>query len=102
MVESERLVKFHLLGQDLAFYTGASEDEVEKILALVRRQIEGNSIQPRGTGTIPAHKVAVTTCLNLASRYIELENEFENYKKSTENKLGSLNERLDMALTSGK
>ena len=34
MPESERLVRFHLLGQDLAFYTGSSEEEVEQILSL--------------------------------------------------------------------
>ena len=102
MSESERLVRFHLLGQDLAFYTGASEDEVEKILALVREQIEGSSLQPGGSGSIPVHKVAVMTCLNLASKYIKLEQEFESYKMGTKNRLESLNDRMDTALASGK
>lgn len=102
MPEPERLVKFHLLGQDLAFYTASSEEEVDKILALVRRHIEGSKSQAGGKGSIPVHKVAVVTCLNLASMYLTLEDEFENYKKSMEHKLGSLNERLDIFLTSGK
>ncbi len=102
MPESERLVKFHLLGQDLAFYTTSSEEEVKKILSFVQQQIEGDNNQPGGKGPIPVHKVAVMTCLNLASKYLTLEGEFESYKKSMEHKLGSLNKRLDMFLTTGK
>ncbi len=102
MPESERLVRFHLLGQDLAFYTASSEEEVEQILSLVRQQIDVNSNQSGGKGTIPVHKVAVMTCLNLASRYLKLESEFESYKMSMEHKLGSLNERLDIILAAGK
>jgi len=102
MPESERLVKFHLLGQDLAFYTSSSEEEVDRILALVRQEIEGDTGQPDSTGTIAVHKVAVMTCLNLASRYIKLQSDFDSYKKRTENRLASLNEQLDNALSAGK
>lgn len=100
MPEAERLVKFNLLGQELAFYTGASEQEVEDILQLVRQQIEENSAL--SGVTVPASKIAVMTCLNLASKYIQLENDYTSYKNNTEATLVDLNERLDSALTSTK
>lgn len=100
MPESERLIKFQLLGQDFAFYTGASDEEMERILSLVRRHIEDSSGQ--GGGTIPVSKVAVMACLNLASRYIRLQNDYNNYRKQTEDKLGALNERIDTLLPTEK
>jgi len=33
MTESERLVRFKLLGQEYAFYTGASEDELDAVFS---------------------------------------------------------------------
>ena len=84
MTDKERLVKFQLLGQEFAFYTGASEDEMEKILGLVRKLIdEGNGDRGRG-GTIPASKVAILACLNIASRYIKLRQDFDNYRRDSE------------------
>ena len=56
MPEAERLVRFNLLGQELAFYTGASEQEVEDILQLVRQQIDENSAL--SGGSIPASPVS--------------------------------------------
>ena len=42
MAEQERLVRLTLLGQDYTFYTGASEEEMEKILDLVKKMFEDN------------------------------------------------------------
>ena len=74
MEDKERLVNFTLLGQDYSFYTAASEEEMEKILALVRKLTEesGGSLK---SGTIPVSKIAVMACLNIASRYIKLQGE---------------------------
>jgi cell division protein ZapA (FtsZ GTPase activity inhibitor) len=100
MPEPERLVRFNLLGQELAFYTGASEEEVRQILTLVQQQIEENSAQ--SGSAIPAGKVAVMTCLNLASKYIQLEHDYSAYKNNMEAKLELLNERLGSMLSAGK
>lgn len=96
MAESERLVKFTLLGQKFAFYTAASEEEMEEILALVRNQVE--SVGGKPGGTIQVGKVAVMACLNLASSYIKLQNEHEQYQAQTQAKLETLNDRLDTVL----
>lgn len=97
MSETERLIRFHLLGQDFAFYTGASEEEMDAILTLVKKQIEENG--DRGSGTIPVSKVAVMACLNLASRYLRLKNEHESYRRSAEEKVRILNEKVAAVLT---
>jgi cell division protein ZapA len=98
MSESERLVKFTLLGQNFAFYTGASEEEMEKILALVREQIESIGGGDKPGGTIPVSKIAVMACLNLASNYLKLKQEHSQYKEETALKLGELSDRLDFIL----
>lgn len=100
MAESERLVKFSLLGQDFAFYTAASEEETTAILNLVREQVE--SIGGKPGGTIQIGKVAVMACLNLASSYIKLENEHDQYRAHTQAKLEALNEKLDTVLPAEK
>lgn len=93
MAESERLVKFHLLGQDFAFYTGASEEEMEMILGLVRQQVEDSNGD--SGGTIPVSKIAVMACLNLASRYVRLKRDLDEYRNVTRNQLQSLNEKIE-------
>jgi cell division protein ZapA len=93
MAESERLVRFHLLGQEFAFYTGASEEEMDAILNLVRQQVEDNSTE--AGGSIPVSKIAVMACLNIASRYIRLKRDLEEYRTVTETKLQALNEKME-------
>jgi len=100
MSETERLIRFHLLGQDFAFYTGASEEEMDAILALVKKQVEENG--GRGGGTIPVSKVAVMACLNLASRYLRLKNEHENYRRTAEEKVRILNQKVAAVLTADR
>jgi len=92
MAESERLVEFTLLGQKFAFYTAASEEEMDAILTLVRDQID--SIGGKPGGTIQVGKVAVMACLNLASSYIKLQNEHDQYQAQLE----ALNDKLDTLL----
>jgi cell division protein ZapA (FtsZ GTPase activity inhibitor) len=93
MPNSERLVKFNLLGQDFAFYTGASEEEMEAILDLVRQLVEDNSNE--SGKTIPVAKVAVMACLNLASRYVKLKQDFDDYRLGSEARLGVLCEKIE-------
>ncbi len=93
MLDSERLVRFNLLGQDFAFYTGASDEEMEAILDLVRQQVEENSHE--SGKTIPVAKVAVMACLNLASRYVRLKQDFDDYRLGSEARLGILCEKIE-------
>lgn len=99
LTEDERLVEFELLGQEYKFYTGASERELEEILSLVREQVEGGTGTPRGT--LPASKVAVMACLNIASKYVKLRQEFEDYRSDTETRYVRLNQDISSSLETG-
>ncbi len=101
MSERERLVRFNLLGQEYAFYTGATEQEMEKILSLVRGLVEEGTTATK-SGTIPAGKAAILACLNIASRYIKLKQDFDNYKNENELKASGLIEQIDARLISEK
>lgn len=96
MAETERLVRFHLLGQDFSFYTGASEEEMAAILALVKKQVEENG--GRADRSIPVSKVAVMACLNIASHYLRLKHEYDDYRRGTEERLRLFNEKLATVL----
>ncbi len=99
MSESERLVRFELLGQEYKFYTAASEADMDDILSLVREQVEGHDGSCRGT--LPASKVAVMGCLNIASKYVQLKQEFEDFKADSETRFARLNEEIRISLIAG-
>lgn len=99
MSESERLVKFELLGQEYQFYTAAGEVEMENILSLVREQVEGHAGSRKGT--LPAGKVAVMACLNMASKYVQLKQEFDKYKMENETRAAQLSEEIRSSLFTG-
>lgn len=92
MSETERLVRFELLGQEYKFYTASSEEEFRSILSLVRQLVETGS--PQTVGTLPVGKVAIMACLNIASRYVKLAQEFEVYKRDSEERIVRLNEEI--------
>lgn len=92
MSETERLVRFELLGQEYKFYTASSEEEFRSILSLVRQLVETGS--PQTAGTLPVGKVAIMACLNIASRYVKLAQEFEVYKRDSEERIVRLNEEI--------
>jgi cell division protein ZapA (FtsZ GTPase activity inhibitor) len=92
MSNTERLVKFELLGQEYKFYTAASEDELKAILSLVRQLVEAGSAQI--TGTLPVGRVAVMACLNIASQYVKLKQEFDDYRWDSEQRMVRLSEEI--------
>ena len=97
MSDKERLVRFELLGQEHAFYTAAPEEEMESILTLVRNNVGTDS--PNIAGTLPVSKVAVLACLNIASLYVKLEKEFEEYKHNSQTRIVRLNEEIRAKLS---
>lgn len=101
MEDKERLVNFTLLGQDYSFYTAASEEEMGKILALVRKLTEENGGSSK-SGTIPVSKIAVMACLNIASSYIKLQQEFEEYREKNNARASQLIEKIDATLPDKK
>ncbi len=97
----ERLVRFELLGQEFAFYTGAPEEEVNEILQMVEGLVQANS-SSEAIGSISVSKVAVLASLNMASSYVELKKDFDAYKSDTENRLTQLTEKISRELTEEK
>lgn len=98
---NERLVRFSLLGQDYSFYTGTSEEEMEKILDFVRKLVE-DGVKGSKSGTIPVSKAAIMACLNIASRYFKLQQDFDNYRKENEKRASFLIEKIDAGLLDKK
>lgn len=90
------MVSFELLGQDFKFYTAATDEELQTILSLVRQLLENAPGQK--AGTIPIGRVAILACLNIASRYVKLEQEHSEYKRDTEEKLRRLSENIRASL----
>jgi len=84
----ERLVKFEVLGQEYPLYTDASDEDIEEILQLVKKQIENHSKSTKSF--LPANKVAVLASLNMAGKYVRLKRDFEQYK----HQMNELAERL--------
>ncbi len=85
-------MKLDILGQEYKFYTAASEEELQSILALVRQLVETGS--NRSTGTLPVGKIAVMACLNIASKHVKLEREYEDYRREEQDRLMKLNEKI--------
>jgi len=96
MSDLERLVRFKLLGQEYSFYTGASEVELDTIFTLVKSLIEENIGGAKGT--LPVSKVAILACLNIASQYVKMQQEFDSYKENAERRIGKLNDQISYRL----
>lgn len=92
MSETERLVRFELLGQEYKFYTASTDEELRIIFSMVRQLVETSS--PQTTGTLPVGKMAILACLNIASRHVKLMHEFEGYKRDSEERIIRLNEEI--------
>lgn len=92
MAENERMVRFELLGQEYTFYTAASDEELQSVLSLVRQLLDAGPGQK--SGAIPVGRVAIMACLNIASRYVKLEQEFVEYKRDLEERVSRLNEDI--------
>lgn len=68
-----------------------------KILDLVR-QLTEETLGGAKSGTIPVSKTAVMACLNIASRYIKLQQDFEEYRKKNDARASYLIEKIDATL----
>lgn len=101
MSETERLVNFTLLGQEYRFYTAASEEEMDHILGLVKKLVDDSGGGTAGAGGVPNNKIAVMACLNLASQYVRLKKEFEEYKKESNKRILHINNQITETLEDG-
>ncbi len=89
----ERLVRFELIGHEFTFYTGAPEEDVDEIIQMVTDFVQENS-SPAASGSLPVGKIAVLASLNIASKYVELKRNFEDYKQETNGRLARLGQQI--------
>ncbi len=101
MLVKERQFSFTLLGQEYSVVTGASEKEMNNILALVKNVME-ESEQAGGSSTISKNRTAVLACLTLASRYLSLKNDFDRFKEEYDNRSILLAEEIEVRLDRAK
>lgn len=99
MAENERLVEFELLGQQFKFYTAASEEEMARILSMIRDVVEEDTT--KGTGTLPVGKIAVLACLNMASRLVREQDAQDLYRDETEKRMAKLSDDIRGCLVEG-
>lgn len=89
----ERLVTFKVLGQEYPLYTDAPEKDVHEILSLVKSQIEDAGQVSQHV--LPANKIGILTSLNIASKYVKLKREYEEYKQRVESQISLLSEKIE-------
>ena len=87
------MVKFEVLGQEYPLYTDAPEEDVQEILLLVRSQLE--DMAQATPHVLPANKLAILTSLNIASKYVKLKREYEEFRQRVEEKIGQLTEKIE-------
>ncbi|HAZ11411.1 MAG TPA: cell division protein ZapA [Bdellovibrionales bacterium] len=89
----ERLVTFKVLGQEYPLYTDAPEKDVQEILFLVKMQLEdaGQASQH----VLSTNKLGILTSLNIASKYVKLKREYEEYKQLVDAKLSLISEKIE-------
>ena len=92
----DRLVRFHLFGQDFTFYSDASEDEVEAIIDLLRQELEGGETVSRSA--VPSSKILVLGCLRMTARYVQLQLEYQDYRQAQQRTLANLADKVGIAL----
>ena len=92
----DRLVRFHLFGQEFTFYSDASEDEVEAIIDLLRQELEGGETVSRSA--VPSSKILVLGCLRMTARYVQLQREYQDFRQAEQRTLADLAEKVRVVL----
>lgn len=88
----ERLVRFSLYGQDFSFFSEASEEDTEKIVSLVKEEVESQGREVRGK--VLSSRLAILGGLRIAARYMELRREFDDYRAGQEARIERLADSL--------
>ncbi|MCL2789622.1 MAG: cell division protein ZapA [Desulfobulbus sp.] len=88
----DRLVRFQLFGQEFTFYSNASEEELDAVIALLREELEGSDTFSRSS--VPSSKMLVLGCLRMAGKYVQLHREFDAYRQVQETALERLIDKV--------
>lgn len=92
----DRLVRFHLFGQEYVFYSSAPQDEVESAIRLLRNELEADEKITRST--VPSSKILVLGCLRMAARYAQLHREYNEFRQVQERSVAHLIEKVSSEL----
>ncbi len=88
----ERLVRFALFGQEFTFYSDAPAEEVDEVVSILRRELEGS--EGRYTSTVPSSKLLVLGCLRIAARLVKVNREFEEYRNRQDRSIDDLIDKM--------
>lgn len=76
----ERLVHFHLFGQEFTFFSDAPEEEVEAIITLLRQELDSG--EKISKSAVPSSKMLVLGCLRMTAKYVQLQRECQYFRQS--------------------
>jgi cell division protein ZapA len=92
----DRLVRFHLFGQEFTFYSDAPEEEVESVITLLRHELENNEKVSRSS--VPSSKMLVLGCLRIAAKYVQLNREYSEFRQAQERSVGHLIDKISSGM----
>lgn len=92
----ERLVHIELFGQDFSFYTDASEEDVERIVSVVRQEL-GTDVSG-AKAPVPSNKMLVLCCLQIAARCVQAEKDLESFRSKQDETIDKIIGRVSSEL----
>ncbi len=92
MAMQERLVRFTLFGQEFTFYSDAPAEETDAVIALLRRELEGGIASNKSM--VPSSKMLVLGCLQIAARLVEMEHEYNQFRRDQQKTVTQLVEKI--------
>ncbi len=92
----DRLVRFHLFGQEYTFFSDAPEDEVESIITLLREELDSGEKLSRSA--MPSSKMLVLGCLRMTAKYVQLNRECTEYRQAQLQMIDRLIDRISAGL----
>ena len=92
----ERRVSFELFGQEFSFYTDAPEEEVEAVINLVRGELDEGDQGIRTS--LPSSKMLVLVCLRIASRLVQVEKEYEQFRSRQDRSIDKLINKVSSSM----
>ena len=92
----DRLVRFHLFGQEFTFFSDAPEEEVESIIALLRQELDSG--EKMSKSAVPSSKMLVLGCLRMTAKYVQLQREYQHFRQSHLRLIDTLIARIESGL----
>ena len=88
----DRLVRFHLFGQEYTFFSDAPEDEVEEIISLLQQELDSGERLSRSA--MPSSKMLILGCLRMTAKYVQLNRDYREHRRSQQQVVERLIDRI--------